>query len=222
LVDFVERFTRWDDRGTAFITWRTAPEWNGEICINFRLCFVIEPNIQIVDLLHPSSADLANARRAQRYFPLRTHTVHVDVNADKVNDEMLLGILRRPYRNKDRYGSDALDINLSSRPHILSELIDAATFSSICLSVRDAVSSRLLADETIAKAIRLGVRVAQADVERRRNRLMLRNSLGDGMAQADIEAIEKLLPAIQHPAIRLDAMGCFIVANTPPEQMVDA
>lgn len=222
LIDFAERFTRWDDRGTAFITWRTAPEWKGEISICFRLCFVIEPDIQIDDLLDPSSSELAGARRAQRYFPLRTHTVHVDVNGDKVTDPMLLTILRRPYRNRDRYGEQGQDINLSSRPQILSDVIDAAAFALTCRAVRQAASDRLLSDETIAKAIRVGEQLAQADLERRRNRLGRRHSLGDTMAQAEIEAIEALLPSIQHPALRLDAMGCFLVASTLPRSTVDA
>lgn len=31
LIDVAERFTRWDDRGTAFITYRIAPDWEGEL-----------------------------------------------------------------------------------------------------------------------------------------------------------------------------------------------
>jgi hypothetical protein len=52
--------------------------------------------------------------------------------------------------------------------------------------------------------------------QRRRIRLRQRRSAGDLAAQADIEAIEAILPAITSPAVKLDAMGCFIVSAEPP------
>ena len=113
-------------------------------------------------------------------------------------------------------------MNLSSRPQVLADVIDATTFASVCRAVRRAVCDRLLADDAIAKAIQFGERLVQADIERRRGRLLLRHSAGDITAQADIEALELLLPAIRQPAFRLDAMGCFIVAQTPPRQTADA
>ena len=37
------------------------------------------------------------------------------------------------------------------------------------------------------------------------------------MARTDIELIEAILPSIREPAIRLDAMGCFVVAQHAPK-----
>ena len=73
LIDVIERFTRWDDRGTAFVTYRTALDWPGDLWIGFKLCFVIEPSFELSDLLAPTRAELAKSRRAQRYFAPRGH-----------------------------------------------------------------------------------------------------------------------------------------------------
>ena len=87
LIDVAERFTRWDDRGTAFITYRVAPNWRGELWIGYKLCFVIEPGLELSDLLAPTRTELAASRRAQRYFAPRGQTLYIDVNGEAVSDK---------------------------------------------------------------------------------------------------------------------------------------
>ena len=55
-----------------------------------------------------------------------------------------------------------------------------------------------------------------SDLERRKSRLVRRQSAGDTMARADITLIEATLPGIAAPAIRLEAMGCFILDQQRP------
>lgn len=221
LIDVTERFTRWDDRGTAFVTWRVAPEWVADIWIGFRLCFVIEANIAISDFLAPTRAELAASRRAQRYFAPRSHVLHVDISGDMVTDNALLVILERPYVSSGR-GSMGTDLNLASRPHLLEELIDAASFQHCCRSVRDTARAALSALPEVRDQIAAAEQAACADLDRRRNRLIRRQSAGDTLARADIDMIETILPSIRKPAIRLDAMGCFVVAQHAPHRNVHA
>lgn len=216
LLDVAERYTRWDDRGTAFITWRTAAEWAHDLWIGFRLCFVVEPDIPISDMFAPSRVELAALRRAQRYLPPRTLSVHVGIDGVAVQDPALLSILTRPYRRSDEGAGSIVDLNLASRPHILAGVIDPASFGGLCRSVRDRCRSALLAERSLGDAVAAAERLAMAEVERRRIRLRQRYSAGDFAAQADIQAIESILPAIACPAVRLDAMGCFIVSAEPP------
>ncbi|MPW20168.1 hypothetical protein GCT13_25580 [Paraburkholderia sp. CNPSo 3157] len=216
LIDVVERFTRWDDRGTAFITWRTVSEWSDDPWLGFRLCFVVEPDIAISDMFAPSMTELANLRRAQRYLSPRAICVHVDSDGDIVEDAGLLSILTRPYRKANALGETDADINLSSRPHILNSVIDPVTFGSVCRTVRDRSRGALLAERLLADAIDAAERLALLEVERRRNRLRQRYSAGDFSARADLEGIEAILPAIAKPVVRLDAMGCFLVSRDPP------
>ena len=218
-IDLIERFTRWDDRGTAFVTYRTAPDWPGDLWIGFKLCFVIEPSIQISDLLTPNRTELAKSRRAQRYFSAREHIRYIDVNGDAISDTRLIAILERPYRSADG-GTYPSDINLGSRPQMLAEIIELSAFQQICRSVRDGARDWFAAQPDITGQISTAVRLAEEDLERRRNRLQRRQSTGDAMARADIELIEAVLPSIREPAIRLDSMGCFIISQHAAKRSV--
>ena len=102
LVDITERFTRWDDRGTAFVTWRVAPDFGTDLWVGFRLCFVIEPDIQLSDLLAPKREELAAIRRAQRYLAPKSRQFAIDINGEEVRDPKLLNVLGCPYRNRER------------------------------------------------------------------------------------------------------------------------
>lgn len=216
LVDLAERFTRWDDRGTAFITWRTAPEWPADLWLGFRLCFVIEPDIAFSDMFAPSRSELANTRRAQRYLAPQAICIDVDSDGAVVDDAALLSILKRPYLKPDARGEGYADVNLSSRLDILTSVIDPAAFGKLCRSVRDRSRSLLLSEQSLTDAIATGLRLASLEVERRRNRVRQRYSAGDLAAGVDLLAIESILPAIAKPAVRLDAMGCFLVSREPP------
>jgi ATP-dependent helicase HepA len=216
LIDVLTRFTRWDDRGTAFITYRPVSNWLGDAWIGFKLCFTIEPRLDIADLLAPSPAELAASRRAQRYFAQSEQTLFIDINGDAVADSALLTVLARPY-NKHEKGLGG-DINLGSRPHILAEFIDPAAFPAICRQVRDKVRQTLSEHPSVLEAIKQATTLASSDLQRRRNRLQRRQSVGDAMARADIALIESILPSITSPSIRLDAMGCIILGSAVVER----
>ena len=219
LIDVAERYTRWDDRGTAFITYRVAPNWQGELWIGFKLCFVIEPGLELSDLLTPTHVELAASRRAQRYLAPREHTVYIDINGEVVSDESIIAILERPYCNEGKVACPT-DINLGSRPQLFAEIIDPSAFQEICRSVRDVAHDELMARSEFVDRVTTGMRLAEADLERHRNRLLHRQSAGDAKAHAELELIEAILPSICEPSIRLDAMGCFIVAQNPPNESV--
>ncbi len=211
LIDVLARFTRWDDRGTAFVTYRPVADWRGDAWIGFKLCFTIEPDLHMADLLAPTRAELAASRRAQRYFAHGQQTLFIDINGDAVTDPTLLAVLSQPY-NGDRKSPSA-DINLGSRPLILSEYINAATFSAVCRRVRDGARQTLSEQPAVLNAISAATALAASDLQRRRNRLQRRQSAGDTMARDDIALIESILPSVASPAIRLDAMGCFILGR---------
>jgi ATP-dependent helicase HepA len=216
IVDIIERFTRWDDRGTAFITWRTAPDWSGGLWIGFRLSFVFEPNIEISDLLAPTCTELAMSRRAQRYLPPSSHVLHIDINGEALDNKDLLEILDAPY-SANSQGQKPADLNLASRPELFAEVIDPISFQLACRRVRDTARGVLASRPKIKAQIAAAVVLAERDAESRRKRLLRRESAGDAMARADIELIESILPTLAQPAIRLDAMGCFVVSQHPPQ-----
>jgi ATP-dependent helicase HepA len=214
LVDVIGRFTRWDDRGTAFITLRQVDRWSADPWVGFKLCFTIEPDLELDDLLAPSSAELAAARRAQRYLPTTRQTLYVDINGEAVSDPSIQALLSRPYSNHRK--KEGLDTNLGSRPLLLAEYIDPHLFPAICHRVRDGARSALEAQPDYADAQAAAVRLATSDLERRRSRLLRRQSAGDATARADVALIEAVLPGVAAPAVRLEAMGCFILDQRRP------
>ena len=213
VIDVLARFTRWDDRGTAFITYRAAPGWLAEPWIGFKLCFTIEPSLGTADLLAPSRSELAASRRAQRYFAPSIQTLFVDINGDPVTDPGLLTILSKPYDG--HFNGPRSDINLGSRPEMLAHYVDPLAFQSICRSVRDRARQVLADQPKVVQAIAGATSLAAGDLQRRRNRLQRRHSAGDSMAHEDIALIESILPSISTPAIRLDSMGSFILGGDP-------
>lgn len=214
LIDVLARFTRWDDRGTAFVTYRPVTDWCDDAWIGFKLCFTIEPSLDMEDLLAPSRAELAASRRAQRYFAQSEQSLFIDINGDPVTDPTLLAALSRPYNGHVK--GPCADINLGSRPHILAEYIDPAAFPAVCRRVRDGARQALSEQPAVIETISAATALAASDLQRRRNRLQRRQSAGDTMAREDIALIEAILPSIASPAIRLDAMGCFVLGGALP------
>jgi ATP-dependent helicase HepA len=209
LIDVLARFTRWDDRGTAFVTYRSVADWRDEAWIGFKLCITIEPSLDITDLLAPSRVELAASRRAQRYFAQSEQTLFIDINGEAVTDRALLSILSIPYNGHSK--GPSADINLGSRPHILADYIDPGVFPGLCRLVRDGARQTLSEQPAVLDAI--SAALVASDLQRRRNRLQRRQSAGDTMAREDIALMESILPSIAFPAIRLDAMGCFILGR---------
>lgn len=212
LVDMLDRFTHWDDRGTAFITYRRVPSWQGELWIGFKLCFIVEPNLQFSDLSTPTRAELAMVRRAQRYLAPSAHTLYIDANGEAVTDAQLLSILARPYCQDGRDGAPP-DVNLASRPQNMASIIGPDIFRRLCEDIRDQGANLLRIQTEMQSRIEVAMGQILSDLERHRNSLHHRRQLLDDDVQADFALIEHILPSIREPAIRLDAMGCLIVGQ---------
>lgn len=215
LLDAIERYTRWDDRGTAFTTWRTDPDWQGDAWLGFRLCFVTEAGIDFENFAAPTFSERALVRRAQTYLAPFGVDVHVDAEGTPVNDPILLDILSRPYDGHDR-DSTRSDINLGSRPGILADFIDAASFEHACREVRQAAATAILDDAQFRGRLHAAGMAARADLDRRRAGFLRRSFSGDISAQQDLEAAEAVVRSVEEPKVRLDSMGCFIVSNRKP------
>ena len=221
LVDMIERFTRWDDRGTAFMTWRTVPGWEGGAWLGFRLCFVVEPEVEVEDLLTPTVAELALQRRAQCYFAPRGHTLYLDASGVQVTDPELLAILERPYRKARVDNGPVPDVNLSSSPQLLADVIEPSAIGQVARSVRDLARAGLLAQPDLSAAVKTGLRQLEADIHRRRSRLLRERSGNVEVLATELAVLERLVPAIATPRARLDAMGLFVVDGVPPRTVSD-
>lgn len=210
LLDVIDRFTRWDDRGTAFVTYRSTPAWIGDDWLGFKLVFVVEPNVQIEHLLAPTLRELAVSRRTQQYLPPHTRTLYVDVNGAVVREPILEELLQRAYQSKP--ASSLIDTNLGSRLDELYRRIDATSFQNVVRAIRDATRVGIASDPELVAQIADGVGRASADLTRRRERL---RQPAAAQGQEEVSLMETVLAAVAQPTIRLDAMGCFIVSHRP-------
>lgn len=212
IMDAVDRYTRWDDRGTAFATWRIDPNWDDDPWLGFKVTLAVEPAIEMADLSNPTASERALFRRAQRYLTPFTATLFLDSAASLVTDRRGTEIMSRPY------DSDAGDINLGSRPALLATVIDAASFEHCCHAVRDAAYSMVSGNPDFIRKIDAAGEAATADLRRRRAAYDRRFSNGDISAIEDLEAAERVVASVKAPAMRVDAIGCFVVSRDRPRE----
>lgn len=212
LIDVLERFTRWDDRGSAFATWRRHANWTGEAWMGFRICLIAEPGRTEDNLLRPDPRQLAIARRAQHFLQPTYEMLHVEVSGKPVADAALDAILNLPYFNERAPGRPWLDVNLGSRPEMFSNIIDPGLFAGICRSVRDTSVSTFLNSEAFRERSTKAVSAARADLDRRRARLARRAAAGEPVAD-ELDAAEAVLSAVSRPSVRLDAIGFMFVSG---------
>ncbi|UWU92943.1 protein DpdE [Bradyrhizobium sp. CB1015] len=212
IMDAVDRYTRWDDRGTAFATWRIDPDWDEDPWLGFKVTLAVEPAIEMADLSNPTASERALFRRAQRYLTPFTATLFLDSGASLVTDRRAIEIM------SPRYDSEAGDINLGSRPALLATVIDAASFEHCCRAVRDAAYSTVSGDPDFIRKIDAAGEAATAELRRRRAAYHRRSADGDISAIADLDAAELVVTSVKAPAMRVDAIGCFVVSRDRPRE----
>lgn len=214
-IDSLYRYTKWDDRGTAFITLRHAPGWESGTWIGYKLCFAVEAALYWGELLSPTIEELALSRRAQRYLPIRSHELYVDINGNPVTDKLLLATLQRPYVSDKNLPK--CDVNLGSRPEALAEIIDPEQLAFRTRYVRDNARNTLLREEGYVESVTRALELLDGAIKRHRNRVERAASFGADVreARAEIAVLESLRPAIEHPEVRLDAIGCFVIVPNP-------
>jgi ATP-dependent helicase HepA len=206
LIDAMERHLRWDDRGSAFATWRVAPALRGDdvAWFGFRFCFVVEPDLA-GDLQVFREIDAPGlARRAQAFLPPWSQVHYADL-AGEGPDAHLLAILQRPYSNQtgERGGRD---FNLGSRPELMANIMTAAAFTEACKTSRARAETAIRDDPSFTARVHAGVRSAARDQRRRRR--MADGGVADGAAE--------VLDAVRRPRLRLDSMGFIVLSRDPP------
>lgn len=212
IMDAIDRYTRWDDRGTAFATWRIDSNWDDDPWLCFKVTVAVEPAIEMADLSNPTASERALFRRAQRYLTPFTTTLFLDSGASLVADGKATEIMSR------RYDSDAGDINLGSRPALLATVIDAASFEHCCSAVRDAAYFTVKGNPEFIRKIDAAGEAATADLRRRRAAYDRRFADGDKSAIKDLDAAERVIASVKAPAMRVDAIGCFVISRDRPRE----
>lgn len=232
LVDSLEGLLRWDDRGTAFGTWRADPRWTGEgrgIWLGFRLTYVLQANIEAA---RHSLGDWLDERvvrslrrRMDALLPPWTTTVDVDIEMNPVTDSLLRDILARPYSDReDELGRR--DFNLGSRRDVLYSTIGFAELADACRHAKEASETLLRTSLQFQQWADASVRRAVGQLKTDNERLKRRNDAtiketgrADPTIERDVLINETIIAALRSPSVRLDAIGLFVVSNSQPQKM---
>lgn len=233
LIDTVERYIRWDDRGTAFATWREAPEWAaryGSEWLGFRLCYIVEADTRRQAGIANGARDvedvlIANVqRRADAFLPPTLTVLHLDIGFAEVTDPTLLELLSSPYGKGIENGDTYRDYNLGSRREALNALVDRADFVRLCREARNRSEELLRGSEAFKALVETATHRAQTELSMRNERLRRRaeaaqreGEFATSELEREIAVNDAVIAAVANPVVRLDAIGFFVVAGEPPQ-----
>ena len=211
----LDRQRRWEDRGTAFATWRHLPQIDDDLWLGFKLCYIIEarlpPGLR-ADELHSLRA------RMDTYLAPWLQTFFVDAELQVVTDPARLRMLDRPY-------DEFTDISLVRRPKLFDHLMGRTQFETLCRQVREHSEDWLRKNASYQRAIEEAVEKGRLDINRRITRLNQRKKnraehgepLDSGLDR-DIELNVMLLEALPNPTVHLDAIGLIALSRLSHEQ----
>jgi len=209
VLDAMERHLRWDDRGSAFATWRIDPALSrsGIAWAGFRFCFVIEPALDADTEVFGSVDRYGVSRRAQSFLPPWSHRFHMDVEGAAA-PEGYTAILARPY-SKSPDAAGVRDINLTSRPELFERIAPMSLLRDRLETVRTLAEDELRSDPDFVSRVSLAVTQARQD-QQRRSRLE---------AGEDAALSQTLLQAVQTPRLRIDSVGFIALSGSAPEHL---
>lgn len=230
LLDSLERLLRWEDRGTAFATWRRDPRWSGDgrgTWLGFRLTYVLEANVEEARIALGGGVGGALVsslrRRMDSLLQPWTTMVDVDIEMNLVRDPLLREILARPYSKwEDEFGRR--DFNLGSRRDVLYATIGFRELAGACWLAEETSEALLRSSPQFQEwsdaSVRRAVGELKADNERlkRRNDAIVRETgRADSGIERDMRINEAIAAALLSPSVRLDAIGLFVVSNARPQ-----
>lgn len=222
LMQAIEREYRWDDRGTAFATWRQVLAPGHQEWIAFKLCFVIEARLP--DAI--SNDEKSGLRpRLDGYLPPWSDVIYVDAELNPVIDQTYLDLLTLPYRGE---ATKSRDFNLSSRQDALFGLIDAAQFERLCISIRSESELWLREQRRFKDTVNNAYEQGLLDIEHRNRRLSQRcqarkysGELEDAGLTREIELNNKVLASLGNPIVKLDAIGAIVLSGRSPSEFLE-
>ncbi len=230
-------YIRWDDRGQAFAMWRHDEAWDageGMEWVGFQFDYLVEADLEaakrVTTLGQNRVNDRALERRADALLPPRLETIFLDAQMTVVEDEELLNILQRPYKDKSRH---CRDYNLAKeRLSVLDQFVDASEWPKFCRTARS-TSEELLRDRpSFVEFCQQQAKSAEQKLTSRVDQLRLRlnqlastervlNLVLEEELNTESALSQALVEGVRHPRISLDSVGFFIVSGRPLQSQED-
>ena len=218
LIDALERLLDWDDRGSAFATWRfyRGQGGVGEEKIFFRLCWIVSPgSVSEANLLIGEDAQSIR-RKAESFLSSWTLVQHVGTDFVEIRGNGDLDLLETPFNSEENYYTQ--DFNLSSRPTWLHSVIGVSEFADLCTHIRDYGNEILEGSEVFIDRCRSAITIATLDYQRRQQRRQSRNTREDALANRELIFDNAVLESVKSPEVRLDSVGVIVLAGYIPQR----
>lgn len=231
LFTTLQHYMDWEDRGTAFSTFRVVEEnfpimiYRGEIKIMFKLHFIVEAGFPTEVLQQDYNSDYYSyMRRTDDYLPPKIFTVYIDENLNVIEDEDITDALDEPYLD-----STDVDTNLSSRRSIIDHFIDPDKLTILCKDISQRSKDILLNSSEYRTSHIEALKKVKTDVELKCTNLERRKSVQD---ESNITVInheykklvsfeKSLISGIEAPNIKLDSFGMFFLSKHPINVLKD-
>lgn len=224
IVDCLQNYLNWDDRGMAFAFWRAVPFLkNGKVEVFFRFDFSVEVNTVALQEGLPSHSGLAVALRriADAAFPPIVRTLWLDENLSVPKEPLREEALAKPYHKPP-------DTNLSQKRWPLVEKhYSLSNWTDLCRSVRENAERMLLQETDLLRLSKdLAANVENKFVHVREQMLSRIETLRDANNEKARcveelnfqEAVQSsLATAIRKPAIKVNSVGAVFLAGMPLE-----
>jgi len=208
LFSALDKFWKWEDRGSVFVTWRTEenfPEFipRDNVWIAFKLDFIVE--------VEESESNSALNRRCDAYIPAQYFTIFLDQDMNAIEDKEITEILSRPYDKKRG------DRNLSSRKYVLDHFIDHEVLQQMCTNVHLKAKEKLFENDEFHNMYENAKRNARKEINKRIESIKIRQKLLNGDISYDENELilfeEKISRQLDKLSIRLDSIGLFFVSR---------
>ena len=218
LVNAAEQVYIWDDRGTAFATWRVTSNARYDGLLAFKVCYFVEGRIP-EDL--SASEQAATRARLDGLFSPSYEVFYLDADLRSIEDKELLALLEPPYLSNEDGGAD---YNMGSRLNALYGRIDAFRFEQLCRMVREASERQLRENPIFAASAAGALERGRAYVSAKLRRIRLRMALDNEGAVAlerEIALIDQVENTLPDPSVSLDSIGAIILSNQAPTGLAD-
>ena len=204
----MERYSKWDVKGTTFITHRKIKGWVGEEYIAFKVSVICQPGIAQDNLLSPTIEDLALGRRVQRYLSTYEKSFILDINGDLEKDKARENVANIDFRSR----RELIDVNFADKKDAIVNKFGEGMLQNLCTNAASNAMRYFARDPMLSEAINRGSLMAQTDLDRYKQRLKIRGLASDVGAQKELTMLEKILPAVD-PDFKVGSIGIIIVGN---------
>jgi ATP-dependent helicase HepA len=223
LVDCLQKYLNWDDRGMAFAFWRQVPFLNeGQTEVFFRFDFSVEVDIGVLEEAISSNSGIAMAalrRISDAAFPPIVATLWLDENLSVPQDQLRKDTLAKPYHKSP-------DVNLNqARWPLVERYYSLSSWPDLCRGARDIAQKMLLQETDLAQlsenhAVKVETKFARVKEQMLSRIEALRsskNEKSEGKKELQFqETVHSALAiAIRNPKINLNSAGVVFLARMP-------